>query len=248
MNGMVMPLTYGRMGNFLFQAATAMAYAWKHGMEYTLPSTTKDPFNNPIYLQHLVNKNYCLNLRSVRVEERGHGYQEIAFQEHWKRMNIILDGYWQSEKYFIEYRDRVLEEFNYPWDHKQEWVSVHVRRGDYLILSKKHPVVTKQWYEQAMESFPDYRFRFFSDDIGWCMRAFGDRGDCTFSQDKTPEQDLIDMSCCAHHICSASTFSWWGAWLNRSVAKRIVMPQHWFVPGYKSIYTEDIVPPDWERL
>jgi len=90
----------GRMGNFLFQAATAMAYAWKHALDFTVPSTTRDATDHPIYLQHLVNPKWDSKNAWVKLKEKGHNYSPIAFDENWRSKNIILDGYWQSEKDF----------------------------------------------------------------------------------------------------------------------------------------------------
>jgi hypothetical protein len=236
------------MGNFLFQVATAMAYAWKHNLEFTVPNTTQDPHSNPIYLQHLVNPRWDSRLAPVKVTEYGHNYQVIPFQEAWRSRNIILDGYWQSERYFAEYRDRLLEAFKYPWESWKGVVSFHVRRGDYLRLQRKHPPVTVNWMEKAMSKFPGYHFLFFSDDLVWCNQAFGGRKDVTISTRRSEEQDLIRMSWCEHHICSASTFAWWGAWLNRNPNKRIIIPNWWFTPGYCGLNTSDIVPPSWERM
>lgn len=244
---MVKPRTYGRMGNFLFQAAAAMAYAWKHKLEFTVPNTTKNPKWNPIYLQHLVNRKWDSHLPEIKIDEKGFPYQELPFQEDWRQKNIILDGYWQSEKYFAEYREQVLQAFGYPWELLRGFVSVHVRRGDYLVLKEKHPPVPVSWLENAMSHFPGYHFIFFSDDIAWCKATFGHRKDVTFSTGRTEEQDLIYMSTCEHHVCSASTFSWWGAWLNRNLQKRVIIPARWFMPG-RPEDTRDIVPPEWQKL
>ena len=248
----VRPLTFGRMGNFLFQAACAMAYAWRHRLEFSLPNTTNDAFGNPIYLQHLCQPEFNDNLPHVVVTEGKFTYQTLPFKEEWRHKNIILDGYWQTEKYFKEYRDRIITAFGYEWKPAPQLVSVHVRRGDYLTIKKngkfKHPPVPKEWLETAMALFPGYGFRFFSDDIGWCEQEFGSRNDCTFSKDKPIERDLVHMSWCAHQICSASTFSWWGAWLNQNPNKRVIMPKHWFSPGWGRLDTSDIVPPEWERI
>lgn len=247
----VKPLTYGRMGNFLFQAACAMAYAWRHGLRFTLPNKTNDPVGNPIYLQHLAEP-FDDKLPHVLVTEKKFTYQHLPFQEEWRSKNIILDGYWQTEKYFKEYRAQILEAFGYAWHPQAGIVSVHVRRGDYLTIKRngqfKHPPVPKEWIETAMTSFPGCRFRFFSDDIAWCEQEFGHRKDCTFSKGRTEEKDLVHMSWCEHHICSASTFSWWGAWLNQNPSKRIIIPKHWFSPGWGRLDTSDIVPPEWERI
>ena len=248
---MVIPRTYGRMGNFLFQAATAIAYAKKHNLPFTMPSQVtpgKSPKMNPIYLGHLINPNYNPDLPVRVVAEKTHAYHELPFEESWRGHNIMLDGYWQTEKYFLHMRQEILDLFGFRWEMRPGVVGVHVRRGDYLRLPKKHPAVPSSWITSAMEKFPGKQFLFFSDDLDWCERVFGKRKDCQFFRGADEVADLIEMSCCEDNICSASTFSWWGAWLNRNPAKRIYMPKLWFVPGWGGLEVKDIVPEEWTRL
>jgi hypothetical protein len=256
----------GRMGNFLFEAASAMAYALSHKQEFTIPNATNDEYWNPIYLLHLANPRYNPDLPEVVVTEKEFPFHKRPFDPAWEKYypggyNIRLDGYYQTEKYFRGFRAHILKTFNFPWIMVPGVVSVHVRRGDYLTIKKvvagremlKHPPVPKQWIEEQMAKFPNYKFAFFSDDIAWCQKEFGARADCVFNwtaQDIPAtriEQDLIAMSWCEHHICSASTFSWWGAWLNRSPKKRVIMPTHWITPGWAALDCRDVVPPEWER-
>lgn len=244
----VKPHTYGRMGNFLFQAATAMAYAWRHNINFTLPNTTLNKKANPIYLQHLVDNSWNPHVASVTITEKGHAFQELPFQEEWLGKTIYLDGYWQSEKYFKNFRARVIQTMGYPWHPMPGFVSVHVRRGDYLRLKTKHPPVPISWIENAMAQFPGFHFVFYSDEIQWCKNHFGHRRDVTFSKGDNVVADLCGMANCEHHICSASTFSWWGAWLNQNPNKRVIMPKLWFVPGHGGLDVSDIVPTEWERI
>lgn len=245
---MVKPLCYGRMGNFLYQAALAVAYSKKNGLEFTLPNTTTSEKWNPLYLQHLVNPNFDPSLPQVVIKENGHGFQEIPFKEEWRNCNIILDGYWQSERHWKEYRQDVLKAFNYPWELKKNVVSVHIRRGDYLELTMKHPPVPKEWVLEAMSKFPDKEFMFFSDDIAYCEKEYGDIKGCNFSQADNEETDLIGMSMCEAHICSSSTFSVWAYMLNQNPDKMAIFPKNWFVSGWDNCETKDIVPPECIKL
>ncbi len=245
----VRPHTYGRMGNFLFQAAAAIGYATKHGLEFTVPDTTKNAKANPIYLQHLVNPRYDRGTETVDIIELGHEYKELPFREELRNgHNIHLDGYWQTEKYFSHCREEILKQFAFPWHPMTGFVSIHVRRGDYLVLKHKHPYIGEDWIKKAMFKFPGYHFIFFSDDLAWCKLKFSKYRNVSFSEGTNEVTDLKSMSWCEHHICSASTFSWWGAWLNRNPAKRIVIPKNWFMPGHGGLNTSDIVPEGWEKL
>lgn len=233
----------------MFQVAAAIGYARRHGLEFSVPNTTTKPKSNPIYLQHLVHPGWDDSTPQVVIQEHGFPYQDMEWQEEWRgQKNVVLDGYWQSEKYFKDYRDDVLKAFGFPWQMEPGVVAVHVRRGDYLKLPQKHPPVTEQWYRKAMSLFPGYIFRFFSDDIRWCKQTFKMRDGHSFSEGQTEVDDLVAGSCCEHQICSASTFSWWQMWLSQNPNKRVVMPRRWFVDGWGGVDVRDIVP-DWvERL
>lgn len=236
------------MGNWLFECATSLAYALKYGLDFTVPAQTNDHRWNPIYCLHLINPEYNPHLEKIDLWENGHQYQELPFEEEWRNKNIVIQGYRQSEKYFKDYRAEILSLLEFPWELKEGLVSVHVRRGDYLHLTQKHPPVTKEWYEKAMSMFPGKRFRFFSDDIAWCRQEFGNREDCEFSPHDNEVDDLVDGACCQHHIISASTFGWWQAWLNRNPNKQIILPKDWFTPGWDNLDTSDIVPETWIKL
>lgn len=237
----------GRMGNFLFECATAFAYALKHGLEFSVPKFTNSDFHNPIYLHHLQNPNFNPNLPVARVAEQHFHYGELPFNEQWRQVNIQLTGYFQSEKYFLEYRDEIIKAFAYPWKIKKGVVAVHNRRGDYLIYKDKHPYYGEDWIERAMTFFPGFKFRFFSDEIEWAKEKFGHRNDCEFAEGSI-EDDLIDGSCCEHLIGSSSTYSWWMGWLNRNPDKRIYVPELWFTPNWGGLDVKDVVPESWIKL
>jgi hypothetical protein len=239
---------YGRCGNVLFQAAHCIAFALKNNEDFSMPNKTNDPYWNPLYLQHLVNPNYIQGQEDILINENGHQWQPVEYQESWRGKQVVLNGYWQTEKYFKEYRTIILDLFDFPYTKKDGYISVHVRRGDYLHLTEKHPPVTKEWYERAMSMFPECKFKFFSDDIVWCKQTFGDRPDCEFSTNGNEVDDLVEASCCEHNICSASTFSFWIYWLNRNEEKKGIFPQLWFSPGWCNLDTSDILPPEVIKL
>ncbi len=248
MTSVVSFVNWGRMGNFLFQAAAAIGYAVQCRLEFTVPAQRIHP-SYPVYLPHLVNPNYDSSLPRIVVKEKVFHHHKILFDEAWREgHNIVLEGYWQSEKYFKDIRKNIIASFGFPWVPQEGVVSVHVRRGDYLRWTKKHPKVTEEWINAAMERFKGYQFLFFSDDLDWCKKTFGHRKDCSFSLGKNEVDDLICMSQCEHHVCSASTFSWWAAWLNRNPAKQVIIPKLWFVPGWGGHNDSDVVPVEWDRL
>lgn len=245
---MVKALNYGRCGNSLYQNAAAIAYALKHGLDFTVPDTTNNPKWNPIYVQHLVNKNWDNSLPYIVIKEKQHQYNELPYHEAWEGRNIILDGYWQSWKYLEGYRQEILDLFGFKWEMKEGYVSVHIRRGDYIFLREKHPEVPTEWVLKAMSLFPGYKFKFFSDDIPYCVNTYGHLPEVEFSTNTNEIDDLVEASCCQHQISSSSTFSVWIHWLNRNPAKLGVFPEKWFVDGYCDLNTDDIVEPHCLKL
>lgn len=238
----------GRLGNFFFEYAAAAAYAMRHGLEVSVPNSTNDNFWNPLYLQHLVHRGYNSMLPSVILKEPSFHYVPIGFDEIWRNHNIILDGYYQSWKYFDDFKEKILDSFGYTWVLEKDFVACHVRRGDYVELRHKHPDVTPQWYEYAMSHFPNKKFLFLSDDIGWCKANFGHRSDCFFSEGKGIEGDLVAGSCCESAIISSSSYGFWMAMLNRNPDKKVYLPKLWFTEGWDGANTNDICPPEWNKI
>lgn len=100
--------------------------------------------------------------------------------------NIYLEGYWQSERYFMQSGSQLREMYDTElWLKKEgaqehplllqlegtESVSVHIRRGDYLTPENEAlfgGICTKEYYAAAMremdEKYPGCRFFLFSND------------------------------------------------------------------------------------
>ena len=104
----------GRMGNYLFEAATAIGLALRNGVEFSMPNKTHDNFHCPIYLQHLVSPKWVQGRADIIIEEKQFHYEPIGYKKEWDSLQVMLRGYWQSPKYFQDYREEILNLFNYP--------------------------------------------------------------------------------------------------------------------------------------
>jgi len=255
---MVSTRRFGRLGNELFQYAAVIGYAEKHGLKFSIPRKTNDPVWNPVHFPELYNPDWVEGREDVLLNENWNEfqhYQEIPFNEEWRGKQIVLNGYWQSWKYYDFCRERVLSAFNFPWELNKGVASIHVRRGDYLLYPTKHQVVTVQYLKSAIDVLHGIKginkFKFFSDDIPWCLgcgvQMYFPEIEFEYSTGKTEMQDLIEMSCCEHQIVSNSTMSWWAHELNRNPAKVCVIPSqsNWFGKdnrfSVKDLYRENFI-------
>lgn len=237
-------LPMGRMGNGLFQAAAAIALALRNDVEYAMPTTTSSAIWSPVYLNHLRNENWIEGRADIKIVEKHFHYAPLPYKKEWDGLQVLLQGYFQSEKFFLDFKKEVIDLFAFPWMLRKDFVSVHIRRTDFVTLKEKHPEVKDEWYDEAMSKFNGKKFLFFSDEIGYCKSTWGHRSDCFFSEGNTIEEDMIGMSGCEHNICSASTYAWWAMYLNRNPDKQVIFPKLWFTPNWNGDDTKDLLP-EW---
>ena len=230
--------TLGHLGNSLFQASCTIALAKRNNTSYFFPSTWKykNSFNIPS--ECFINTIRPLSTYS----EPNFHYDTIPY-----RNNMNISGYFQSEKYFKDYeadiRNLLTTKNNFAM--RPGLVSIHVRRGDYLLYPRHHPTVEMSYYEKAMELSGTDKFLVFSDDIYWCKKHFiGNMFE--FSEGNSALLDLdLQSKLCEHNIIGNSSFSWWAAWLNKNPNKKIFAPKKWFGPALSSHNTKDLFPNDW---
>ena len=163
----------------------------------------------------------------------------------------IVSGYFQSLFYLLPHDEEILSELSLwhaaPPDAvdfaksiaDQNYVSVHVRRGDALV---NHAYALADWqpshtayFEAAMDLMRKKlgrpTFLIFSDDIEWCKQSELFKTDCEFIEPDrfgdNPAIDLLFMSNCRHHIMTNSTYSWWAAWATLNEEKICILPHKW---------------------
>ena len=240
----------GGLGNYLFQIGAAETLA------YLNDDSTIFKFDNSVGQAHKNINKYSDNiLRKVNVgnpnsKQMYNEPGDFTFQKIPYGTDLVLNGYFQTEKHLD--RDYILELYEIPELTKSyienkykhlyttgtDYVSIHVRRGDYVNKQDRHPCQTMEYYNSAMMNFPvfEYTFKFliFSDDIEWCKENF--RGEQFIFIDG--EEDYV------HNIIANSTFSWWGTYLNTNIHKKVVAPTNWFGTG-KRLKTENIYNDKW---
>jgi hypothetical protein len=239
----------GRLGNCMFEVATACAVAWDNDAEAYFPDFTHSPDYARVFFR-------CkLNPPSTKVEFEwatpAYGYQPIPFHP-----NMRISGYCQNEKYFLRYRDRLLKLFaprtNYLryierkyrkiLDHPNS-VSVHIR--SYYTEVPHYIQYDREYFEKAMSLFPKSSlFVVTSDNIDFARQNIPtDKGEVIFIENEPFYIDFFLQSLCKHNIISNSTFSWWSAWLNTNPSKIVVRPRVW-LQGFPDIGGPD----EWIKI
>ena len=185
---------------------------------------------------------------------------------------IKLFGYFLHEKYFRPYRQEIIDTFSFKpiLCHKNQSfmnkilklnsVSVHIRRGDFILnenAKKIYPIVPVDWYKTAIAeiSIKVYNptFFFFSDDMEWVKKNFGEIGNTYFvdinGRAELAHNDMRLMSLCKHNIIANSSFSWWGAWLNTNPDKIVIAPKQFYRnKGANDKIIRDLMPEDWTLM
>jgi len=265
---------FGRLGNQLFQFASTLGIGRKLGYEIKFPlensSEAKEEYFKDNVVRHVlfdVPKVFNLpsELLASREELNTIGTIEERYFHFDSEMftipdNVNLFGYYQTEKYFkhVEEELRSILTFRetiqatatnlFP-KVENETVAIHVRRGDYVVQQHNHPVCSPEYYQAALAEFEDrnYNFIIFSDDIEYCKDLFGSSDNLHYLYNNDPYVDLCLMSMCDHNIIANSSFSWWGAWLNKNPSKKVIAPTEWFGVAYPPTHLLDLIPTNWIR-
>ncbi|MDB5540638.1 MAG: fucT2 [Devosia sp.] len=271
----------GGLGNQMFKYAAARALALRHGGDVGLDVTfyrnsrhrhfELDAF--PIIAKRLVPASggfwKRFGAKSREPEARARVYREPHFRFDPAFLDlalpVVLDGYFQSPRYFESSAEAIRRELTPPPARDSESLAiaramterdsaaVHVRRGDYVSkahVNAIHGTCSIAYYQRAIEQLPgDSTVFVFSDDIAWARANLPAVRRLVFVGDAGPRPGLADlwlMTLAQHHIVANSSFSWWGAWLAAPGNGRKFAPARWFADA--SLDDRDLVPADWTRV
>lgn len=247
----------GRLGNQMFQIASAMGIARKNGADLLLPFwycnyTQK---NMSDFFENKLPQSDVFPSSMIFYQEENFNYDSnIPIKG-----SYFLRGYYQNERYFEDIKNEIFFYFSpsdiiekglrYKYNDllNKETCSVHIRRGDY-VNHPIHGVCDMDYYKRGMDYVKtlkgDQTYFIFSDDIEWCKQNLkGDNN--VYVENNLDIEDLFLMSMCKNHVISNSSFSWWGSWICRNPQKSIIAPKNWFTPSAKidqsGIHTKQMI-------
>lgn len=253
---MIVPNLKGGLGNQLFQIAAAAAHASRMDVEWginynldhnLMQGNTAHKYRNTLYK----------NIAPVN-HPKYYQYDEPHF--HYTKLpnkkNMLINGYFQSEKYFADKKELIRSIFEFPntvvdkidkvlekiRNEKKTPITVHIRRGDYQANPTIHTLQSVDYYKKAMNFFrgryPNATFILCTDDIDTVTKEFN-MEDFIYSNTGDELSDLYLLSAGDAIIGCNSSFSWWGSWFG-CLENETVMPKSWFglagPQDYKDVY------------
>jgi len=173
-------------------------------------------------------------------------------------------GYFQTWKYIEQLQELQIDlglklkstskRFEQAYDQIQEVkpIVLHVRRGDYQILSQTFGLLSREYYGKAIDSAlaknSNRKIWVISDDINNAKKSLaGIDHSLNFRSDLNelrPSEILYLQSFSGALIIANSSFSWWAAMLSGK-PEIIYCPDNWF---RNYLAPQDLVHPRWNQI
>ena len=169
-------------------------------------------------------------------------------------------GYWEDCRFLEPIREKLLEYFSFKINpesygdlfekiSKSNSVAVHVRCGDYIDETNKfdegaygtyYSLCDKDYYTEAIKFIEkkvnDAVYFFFSDNVDFVEEEFVQINNKVIISGNRDFEDLQLMSLCKHNVLANSTFSFWGAFLNRNEGIVVAPQVHYIYRNRKKLY------------
>jgi hypothetical protein len=231
----------GGLGNQLFQVAAGYAYSRKYDKNLVLDISKwsahqgrcPNQYQNNIFSNFKYSTYHTRNV--IPIHEKRFNYDPLPFMHG----DVCLHGYFQSLKYFEEYKDEFINLLNLPDVSIDGDVAVHIRRGDYLQFANIHLVCGTDYFLHHISKFPEAKVNVFTDSPEYVQAEFGNMN---IIKSNSEIEDLTMMSQHDNIICSNSSFSWWASLLGKE-KKKIIVPKIWFhnFEDHHDIYRNEFI-------
>ena len=271
----------GGLGNQLFQLFATISYSIANNKPFVFTRQLKLDKTRNTYWHNFLSALYkftsdfsYVKLKPVVIKESGFVYSKLlnSNNEH-----ILLDGYFQSEKYFAPHKDYIMQLINleeqknivknklmkYTLLELAKTVSLHIRRGDYIKLQEYHTLLTYDYYHKALSyisvntSKPITNVLIFYEQpdlpytkflLNKLQTDFANLECNLITTYLSDWEKLLVMSLCSHNIIANSSYSWWGAYFNTNPEKIVCYPENWFGPKLRGNDIKDLCPAQWHKL
>jgi hypothetical protein len=203
---MITTFIIGGLGNQLFQIFTVISYAYEHNIDFKflnkhvlfacnkirfsywdsfLIELKEYLYDDEIYIE--INKNSPF----IIFNENSFDYKKIPLIEN---ENIKLQGYYQSYKYFENYKDKIFDFIQlknkqlkiknkfYDFDFDNS-ISIHFRLGDYKKFQNIHPISTFKYYLNSLKYILEKRYSNYNKKIN-----------IIYFRENTDNEDIVNVN------------------------------------------------------
>lgn len=239
----------GEFGNQLFQIAATISHA--------LNCNTNALF--PEWKHNKIFKKKLNTYKELPLVENKYTEKYFYFSPIPKLPNLALNGYFQTEKYFKNKKEEILNLFEF------EDSFLNMVTSKYKDLLANNPIgVQIRTYSRGMidprhihcdvlenEAYLKESFKYFgknkiflvtTDNVEYTKKRIPNKENIYILDSNNLYEEFCLLTLCSGIISSASSFGWWASYLNKNKNKKIIMPQKWFNVKDDWYDTRDIYP------
>lgn len=255
---------------FIYACATSLAKTKQNayclsslgGLKYFKLTVNDYIFNLYKYFWFRFSNRYLSKYQYHHLQDNFIDYSDYLLEQS---SNSWFYGYFQGEKYLYENKNQITNRFEIRRKYKRQFqnyfskiktnkkiVAVHLRRKDYKdfnlsAINGPNLCLPYTYYRECLSDYihkEDYQIIFVSDDINEVKNEYKDIEDAIFSENDA----IVDFQILMHAdilILANSSFSWWGAWLNKNNDKIVYVPRYFLGFKVNKEYPINIIQPNW---
>lgn len=272
----------GGFGNQLFQIFSIIAYSLDNKFPFKflyskmIPSITPRESYWDTFLKSL--KFFTINQipNGIKIVSHSKFEYETMPVVNGKTENICFDGYFQSYKYFNHQKENIYRLIQlepqrkkvlakYRFENMSNTISLHFRLGDYKHLGHTHPIMSVNYYIDALTyilskaTTQKFNVLYFceKEDNEYVQKAYIEPISNIFysvtfqkvNDEMADWEQVLLMSHCNHNVIANSSFSWFGAYFNTNKKHVVCYPSVWFAgEAATNNSTADMFPPSWIKI
>ena len=226
------------------------------------------PFRNIRKISLLFLNKIGIQNKIIFYDEKDISFNPEFINKKFKK-NYFIEGYFQSEKYFLNIEDIIrsdlefikpTDKVNLEWEkvilNKVNSVAVHIRFFE-SVENKDNSNLQLDYYDRAFEYINNVilnpHFFIFSDNHIHAKKIV-QLWKCDYTLVTTNNNqinsyaDLWLLSLCDNFIIANSTFSWWGAWLSNNSNKIVIAPKEKKMKGVSKWGFDGLIPTQWIQI
>jgi GR25 family glycosyltransferase involved in LPS biosynthesis len=248
--------------------------------DFICPENTTNKYKTVI--QNYFNLNYKKltdeekKISYTTINEEFFSYNNSIFNLKNLDKHININGYFQSYKYFDDIKDIIYENYKFnvnlyssceeyilslKKEHNLPVVSIHIRCGDLLNYNAYGPPVNYNYIKNAVgylnSNIGELIIIFVSENNDWVkeniLKNINISNNRIYFSNNTEDFDLCLLTLSDHLILSNSSFSWWGAYLNKKEDKKVIIKSiknnnYFFDYIVPEEQRNDLIPPEWIQI